>query len=50
MEKMSEDKRRKCKILKENCCPIRSQLATRIKKAGQAEELVSNSTPCNLRI
>ena len=33
MEKIiSEDKRRKCKILKENCCPIRSQLTTRNKK------------------
>ena len=28
----SEDKRQKRKILKENCCPIRSQLATQKKK------------------
>ena len=36
--KNEENKRRKRKILKENCCPIRSQLATRKKKKdGQAE-------------
>ena len=35
---ISKDKRTKRKILKENGCPIRSQLATRKKKkAGQAE-------------
>ena len=34
MNNKSEDKRRKRKRLKKNCCPIRLQLATR-KKAGQ---------------
>ena len=34
---ISEDKQRKRKILKDNCCPIRSQLATQKKKARQAE-------------
>ena len=55
MEKIiSEDKQRKRKILKQNCCPIRSRLATRKgKKSGQAElarKLDANVRVTNFRV
>ena len=49
--KNEENKRRKRKILKENCCPIRSQHER--KKAGQVElarKLDANVRVMNFRV
>ena len=46
---ISKDKRWKRKILKENCCPIRQQLATRkTKKAGQVD--LARKLDANVRV
>ena len=44
MKKISEDKRRKRNVLKENCCPIRSQLETQKKKKLDRLSLHKNWT------
>ena len=46
---ISEDKRRKRKILKKSYCPIRSQLATKKEnKAGQVE--LARKLDANVRV